>query len=103
MIIKLAQLLFLLEMVAGLTMASHSMATTTPNETKSSTAEAVKGTINDLIQALDDDPLNQPEQSEERRHDIEDIIKHPVGYEEMARHALGTPCAGFPIGTSRVR
>lgn len=103
MITKLAQLLFLLGMVAGLTMASPSMATTTPNETKSSTAEAVKGTSNNLIQALDDEPLNQPEQSEERRHQIEDIIKHRVDYEEMARHVLGAPCPGFPIGTSRVR
>ena len=68
--IRLAHLLFLLGMVAGLTMASPSLATT-PNGTKSSATEAVKGTINDLIQVLDDETLKQPEQAEERRHEIE--------------------------------
>ena len=53
--------------------------------------EAVKGTINDLIQVLDDETLKQPEQAEERRHEIEEIIKHRVDYEEMARRALGAP------------
>jgi len=61
--IKLAQLLLLLGMVAGLTMVSPSMATTAPHGTKSSMAEAVKGTINQLIQTLDEEPLNQREQS----------------------------------------
>jgi hypothetical protein len=75
-------------------------ATTTPNGTKSSTTEAVKGPTNDLIQVLDDEPLNQPEQSEERRHEIEDIFKHRVDYEEMTKHALGASCPRFPIGTS---
>jgi len=90
-IIKLAHLLFLSGIVAGLTMASPSLATTTPNGTKSSATEAVKGTINDLIQVLDDETLKQPEQAEERRHEIEKIIKHRVDYEEMARRALGAP------------
>ena len=58
-IIKLAHLLFLSGMVAGLTMASASLATTTPNGTKSSATEAVKGTINDLIQVLDDETLKE--------------------------------------------
>ena len=48
-IMRLAHLLFLSGMVAGLTMASPSLATTTPNGTKSSSTEAVKSTINDLI------------------------------------------------------
>ena len=90
-IIKLVHLLFLSGIVAGLTMASPSLATTTPNGTKSSTTETVKGTINDLIQVLDDETLKQPEQAEERRHEIEEIIKHRVDYEEMARRALGAP------------
>jgi hypothetical protein len=38
-------------------MAFSSLAATTPNGTGPSTAEAVKGTINDLIQILDDKPL----------------------------------------------
>ena len=88
-IIRLAHLLFFSGMVVGLTMASPSLATTTPNGTKASATEAVKGTINDLIQILDDETLKQPEQAEARRHEIEAIIKHRVDYEEMARRALG--------------
>ena len=88
---RLVHLLFLSGMVAGLTMASPSLATTTPNEIESSATDAVKGTINDLIQVLGDETLKQPEQAEERRYEIEDIIKHRVDYEEMARRALGAP------------
>jgi hypothetical protein len=99
-IIQFAHLLFLSGMAAGLTMASPALATTTPNGTKSSATEAVKGTINELIQVLDDETLKQPEQAEERRHEIEEIIKHRVDYEEMARRALGPPGPRFPIGTS---
>lgn len=51
----------------------------------------MKGTINDLIQVLHDETLNQEEQAEERRHEIEETIKHRVDYEEMARRALRTP------------
>ena len=90
-IIRLAHLLFLSGMMAGLTMASPSLATTTPNGTTSSATEAVKGTINDLIQVLDDETLKQPEQAKERRHEIEEVIKHRVDYKEMARRALGAP------------
>ena len=68
-----------------------SLATTTPNGTISSATEAVKGTINGLIQVLDDETLKQPEQAEERRHEIEEILKHRVDYNEMARRALGAP------------
>ena len=88
---RLAILLFLSGMVAGLAMASPSLATTTSDEIQSSATEAVKGTINDLIKVLDDETLKQPEQAEERRHEIEEIIKHRVDYEEMARRALGAP------------
>lgn len=88
---RLACLLFLSGMVAGLAVASPSPATITSNEIESSATEAVKGTINDLIQVLDDETLKQPEQAEERRHEIEEIIKHRVDYEEMARRALGAP------------
>ncbi|MEP6960297.1 MAG: hypothetical protein ABI980_16345 [Nitrospirota bacterium] len=68
----LAHLLFLSGMVAGLSMASPSLATTTPNEIKSSATDAGKGTINDLIRVLDDETLKQPKQAEERRHEIEE-------------------------------
>jgi phospholipid transport system substrate-binding protein len=87
---RLACLLFFSGMVAGTTMASPSLATT-PNEIDSSATEAVKSTIKDLIQVLDDEHLKQPEQTEERRREIEEIIKHRVDYGEMARRALGAP------------
>jgi hypothetical protein len=48
-LVRLTHLLFLSGMVVGLTMASPSLAMPTPNGTKSSATEAVKGTINDLI------------------------------------------------------
>ena len=90
-IIILAYLLFLSGIMAGLTMASPSLATTTPNGTTSSATEAVKGAINDLIQVLDNETLKQPEQATERRHEIEEVIKRRVDYKEMARRALGAP------------
>jgi phospholipid transport system substrate-binding protein len=88
---QLAQLLFLSGMVAGLAIAPPSLATAEPSGSESSATEAIKVTINDLIQVLDDETLKQPEQAERRRHKIEEIIKHRVDYEEMARRALGTP------------
>jgi phospholipid transport system substrate-binding protein len=90
-IIKLAHLLLLSGMVAGLTIASPSLTTALPNVAESSATEAVKSTINDLMRVLDDDTLKQPEQAEERRHKIEEVIKHRVDYEEMAKRALGAP------------
>jgi len=78
-------------MIAGLTVASPSLATATQIGTTSSATEAVKSTINDLIRVLDDETLKQPEQAEERRHEIEEVIKHRMDYEEMARRALGAP------------
>jgi phospholipid transport system substrate-binding protein len=77
--------------VAGLTIATPSQAIAATNGVESSATNAVKGTINDLIQVLEDEALKQPQQAEERRHRIEDILKHRVDYEEMARRALGAP------------
>ena len=87
----LAYLLLLSGMVTELTIASPSLATTSSNRIESSATDAVKSTINDLIRVLDDETLKQPERAEERRHQIEDIIKHRVDYKEMARRALGAP------------
>ena len=88
---RLAHLLILSGMVVGLIMGSPSLAAAISNRIESSATESVKGTINDQIQVLDDETLKQPEQAEERRHKIEEIIKYRVCYEEMARRALGTP------------
>jgi phospholipid transport system substrate-binding protein len=87
---QLAHLLFFSGMVAGLAIAPTSLATAAPNGAESSATEAVKGTINDLIQVLDDETLKQPELAQQRRQKIEEIIKHRVDYEEMAKRALGT-------------
>jgi len=59
--------------------------------TEQHATEAVKSTIADIIRVLDDDSLKQPEQAEERRHEIEEIIRQRVDYEEMAKRALGAP------------
>jgi phospholipid transport system substrate-binding protein len=87
---QLAHLLFFSGMVAGLAIAPTSLATAAPNGAESSATETVKGTINDLIQVLDDETLKQPELAQQRRQKIEEIIKHRVDYEEMAKRALGT-------------
>ena len=89
--LRLFYALCLMGIVAGLTMTSPSPAIATPFGAESSATDAVKGTIDDLIQVLDDETLKQPEQVEERRHKIEDIIRHRVDYAEMARRALGAP------------
>ncbi|MEP6933654.1 MAG: hypothetical protein ABI988_06915 [Nitrospirota bacterium] len=85
----LAYLLLLSGMVAELTIASPSLATTSSNRIESSATDSVKSTINDLIRVLDDETLKQPRRAEERRHQIEDIIKHRVDYKEMARRWQG--------------
>lgn len=90
-IMRLVYLLCLGGIVAGLTTATPSLAIAATNGAESSATNAVKGTINDLIQVLEDEALKQPQQAEERRHRIEEIIKHRVDYEEMARRALGAP------------
>ncbi len=42
------------------------------------------------MRVLDDEKLKDPEQAEERRYEIEEIIRQRVDYEEMAKRALGT-------------
>lgn len=83
--------LLLSGIVAGLTLASPLLSIAAPNGIDPSATEAVKNTINELMRVLDDDTLKQPEQAEKRRHEVEEIIKHRVDYEEMARRALGAP------------
>jgi phospholipid transport system substrate-binding protein len=87
----LAQLLLVSGIVAGLAIASPSPAAVTIYKTESSPTDTVKGAMLDLIQVLDDETLKQPGQAEKRRHKIEDVIKHRMDYEEMARRALGSP------------
>ena len=88
---RLAHLLLLSGIITGLAMGSPSLAATSSDRIESSATEAVKGTIDDLIRALDDETLKRPERAEARRRAIESIIKHRVDYEEMARRSLGAP------------
>jgi phospholipid transport system substrate-binding protein len=51
--------------------------------------ESVSGTINDVIRILDTDALKQPGRSEERRGEIERLLRHRMNYEQMAQRSLG--------------
>lgn len=51
--------------------------------------ESVSGTINAVIRILDTDALKQPGRSEERRREIERLLRHRMNYEQMAQRALG--------------
>lgn len=53
--------------------------------------DAVKSTIADLHAILGNEALKQPARLGERRHLIEEIIRHHVSYEEVAERALGAP------------
>ena len=53
--------------------------------------EAVKNTITEVMQILDNAELNQPGRAAERRQRIEQVVKDRVSYEEMATCALGIP------------
>lgn len=61
--------------------------------TEYSPTESVKSTITDLLSILGNEALKQPGRSEERRHQIEEIIRHRVNYEQMAQRSLGVSWA----------
>lgn len=63
--------------------------------TKYSPTESVKNAINDLLSILGDEALKRPNQSEARRQQIEQVIRHRVNYEQMAQRSLGSPWAGL--------
>jgi phospholipid transport system substrate-binding protein len=50
--------------------------------------EAVKGTVSELLYILKE--LRDPSRSEVRRWEIEQVIRHRVHYEDMARRSLGS-------------
>ena len=49
--------------------------------------EAVKGTVSELLYILKE--LRDPSRSEVRRWEIEQVIRHRVHYEDMAKRSLG--------------
>jgi len=78
--------LILLAATAVLMMAGS----TAPVFAEVGATEAVQGTIAKVMRVLDDDRLKGPDQVVERRHEIEEIIRERVDYEEMAKRTLGT-------------
>jgi ABC-type transporter MlaC component len=54
-----------------------------------SPTDAVKNTVADLLSILGNEALKQPDRSLDRRHFIEDLIRHRLSYEEAAQRALG--------------
>ena len=61
--------------------------------TEYSPTESVKNSIIDVLAILGNEALKQPGRSEERRQQIEQVIRHRVNYTHMAQQALGAPWA----------
>ena len=61
--------------------------------TEYSPTESVKNSIIDVLAILGDETLKQPGRSEERRQQIEQVIRHRVNYTLMAQRSLGAPWA----------
>jgi phospholipid transport system substrate-binding protein len=59
--------------------------------TKYSPTESVKNSIIDLLSILGNEELKQPGRAEERRQQIEQVIRHRVNYAQMAQRSLGAP------------
>lgn len=93
---QFALLLFFFGLMAGPAIICSVPATAAPTGAESTASDAVKSTINDLLQVLADESLKQPEQAEKRRHAIEAVIKHRMDYEEMAKRALGAAWSTLP-------
>jgi len=58
-----------------------------------SPTDSVKSTFSELIDILGNQELNDPGRAEERRRQIEQILRDKVSYEEMARRSLGSAWA----------
>jgi len=56
-----------------------------------SPTESVKNTITDVLSILGNEALKQPGRVEERRQQIEQVIRHRVNFEQMAQRSLGAP------------
>ncbi|HQY59672.1 MAG: ABC transporter substrate-binding protein [Nitrospira sp.] len=67
-------------MLMGLTQTTTAWSEQGPTET-------VKGTVSELLYLLKE--LKDPSRSEARREEIEQVIRHHVDYEDMAKRSLG--------------
>ena len=73
--------LFILPVLTGTAVAS----------TEHTPTASVKRTLSELILILDNQELNQPGRSEERRLQIEQTLRSRFSYKEMAKRSLGGP------------
>lgn len=64
---------------------------TTAIITEYSPTESVKHTITDVLSIIGNAALRQPGRSEERRQQIEQVIRHRVNFWQMAQRSLGAP------------
>ena len=58
---------------------------------KYSPTESVRSMITDVLAVLGNETLKQPGWSEERRQQIEHVIRHRVNFRQMAHRSLGHP------------
>jgi phospholipid transport system substrate-binding protein len=56
-----------------------------------SPTESVKNTITHVLSIIGNEALKQPGQSQERRQQIEQVIRHRVNFGQMAERSLGAP------------
>lgn len=63
--------------------------------------DLVKSTITEVFRILDQDELKQPRHASERRQQIEQVLRDRVGYEEMAKRALGATWSQLTIAERR--
>lgn len=63
--------------------------------TKYSPIESVKNTITGVLSILGNEALKQPDRFEERRQQIDQVIRHRVNYRQMAQRSLGVPWTGL--------
>src|SRR5262245_20668496 len=80
----------ILTVLTGVVVVIAWLAATSVGETRTPT-ESVHDTITKLFLVLNNEELKMPGRSEERRREIEQVIRDRISYEEMASHALGVP------------
>lgn len=70
-----------------------------PARSEQGPTETVRGTVSELLYILKE--LKDPSRSEARRWEIEQVIRHHVHYEDMARRSLGAPWWQLSDGSRR--
>lgn len=84
---------YLLKKQSGIIAIADS--TTRVRPTAHSPTESVKNTIAEVLFILGNETLRQPGRGEERRQQIEHVIREHVNLRQMAQRSLGAPWAGL--------